>query len=298
MRGIGMKYDRPNKVAARSRILEAARGRYTSLLALPGPHALCVQDMMQRGIVTTETRQQWIEMRLSTHEFQRELAKKLNLSVTFYNGELENYIINNKIDLVNIDLESTVTCNLAQWVEEEISQNLLSNSFIIVTYTQWARNNEFLNFFFNKLQRDDELWGYYQLVAKQMHSVHTTEIIQSVILRFAFGSLNVEQIPMISYKDKQYTMITTAFRLLDNDSPMTIFPSILPFCDEYKGLPKRIIMRGEEETLYKKIKDEISSMGLTLSRNHENYWQIKRPQCVEPIGVYRNLGDIAKRFIV
>ncbi len=136
-----MKYDNPEKNIVRKLMFSYAGERRTSILTLPGPHALCVGTMASLGLINEATRQQWVEYRAQTARHQEALARALWPLARVHQGLLEEFTPVSSYDLCNIDLESGVTVKMARWISTHLAPNLLPDAVVLVNYTAWSRNN-------------------------------------------------------------------------------------------------------------------------------------------------------------
>lgn len=112
-------------------------------LFLPADKALCVKTAFKNKMIDSSSK-------LFCVEKQPELYKKLRLAVSHdanaqvYQCNLSNFSVPEKLDYAWLDLNGTITEDLALWIQQELSRNVKSGAILCLTHAVGWRQNDWL----------------------------------------------------------------------------------------------------------------------------------------------------------
>jgi hypothetical protein len=117
--------------------------RKQTALFLPADKALCVATAFRNKMIDSKSSLLLIERRI-------EIANKLKHVIShhknaeLYQCNLSSFIFPEKLDYAWLDLNGTITDDLAFWIQKELSQKVKSGSILCLTHAVGWRGNDWL----------------------------------------------------------------------------------------------------------------------------------------------------------
>lgn len=223
-----LTFDRPAKNAERSLILSDISPRRAAIL-MPSSEGLDVHELLKKGVFTKTTQQWWIERDETMLRALRLLRRDLGLdNVEIIHGELENFVPPEPVDFVNADMMGAFGPGLGCWFER-IQPKLLNGATLIVTVTQFWRNQPFLEWF-SKFMWDGEFGERVRAFSDALGIVEPQDVIPRVLLACALHNKHFDWCRNARYRDADFTKWTMATMRVDNLRPHENSPWI-PFSE-------------------------------------------------------------------
>lgn len=293
-------YARPKKDAVRTssfaRLVTHPGQPYASILTLPSRQALCVKELARQGLIVQDTHQQWVENdrgRKRFLDFEASAFENVEIAIT----DLEDYALSRKVDLVNADMESTITARLGAWFQNELRPNFISGGDIVLTVTSHARSN-MLHLWLLENIDDSIIADQTQRLRQRMGTHFDPFIIPLALLHCAMQIETVAEITAIAYKDDGHSAMVSV--ILKNVKPgrseWPLFTDVAADCDRQKSA------KGKHENVSKDAMERIRAELETEFKSVleiDGQWVVsmsKKAGVTTVVGSYDTLKEVVDTF--
>ena len=253
------KYDRKNKNNTRDGMF-CNLGTRSSILTLPSDGALCPATLEKYNVISKDTSQVWIEKSSSICKSLKAITNERGYTnVNIENMLLEDYIPDRKFDLINADMECSLTAKLALAFEQNLGPAIAEGGSVIIWLTGWAREgttSDFHRWVDEKIKHDCILTQVVDSVAEITGLQTKSVVIPIALMRFALNNFDFDYQISKEYVDNKITMVV--FRLDNFRKKVPVLPSFSDIYAEFKAqhereYPSRVMTEQEFEYI---IKDE------------------------------------------
>jgi hypothetical protein len=268
---------------------------YRSLLTLPSREALCVHELKRLGMIDDLTHQFWVECDKKRESFLRfEATKFPKDSVDIHMGYLETAPLERNLDLLNADMECTLTPNLGTWLSD-IGPRLVPGADVAATFTRWERNNPLYRWL-EENQNDCILSDQIRKLRIDLGAADSEIIIPLALLHSALQIEVCDAIGVFPYGDKKrMQMVILALpNVHRGDSPWPTFAEVLA---EAK-LAERTVTPGErhDPIIMEIVQRGLDRFMMFLAEEDGDLVVRLRQNAVTEIGRYETLEEVMERF--
>ena len=116
-----------------------------SLITLPSIGLGCVKEFAKQGVTTDRSHQQWVERNQDSFHKLAKIAGNRK-TITVHRGDIEDYVPNRPVDLLNADLESGFTRRFGIALETRLAPCLMEDAKALLWFT-WSRNAQSSDFY-------------------------------------------------------------------------------------------------------------------------------------------------------
>lgn len=291
-------YNRPHKNAARVECFARLRSPapYASILTLPSREALCVEEMARQGLIDRHTRQQWVEHSKTRERHLNLNSRKFSGQVTVHIGSLEDHVLTGPVDLINADMESTLTPRLGLWFENEVRQNFVPGGDIILTVTQSARNNVLHEWMKDNFEHPLISTQMAALQARMGHDFKPF-IIPTALMHCAM-QMTAERINAHCYQDEGHRpMVSLVFQNVhDNPGVWPLLSELIEVCDHTRAEMQPT--SRVQSPLERKLADFFADLLSADLLFEDDLWVVRMPGSAVNITQQPSLEKLAEAFKV
>lgn len=291
-------YQRPQKDSVRHNSFEhigrLSPKRHLSILTLPSREALCSHKLHQMGMIGHKTHQIWVENDVARRPYLDFERTKFRGEIDVRIGDLEDVKLNRSLDLVNADMESSLTRRLSIWLSDELGPHLVPGADFIGTFTQWSRNNALYEWL--KENKDDcVLTPHLRKLMIQHGTIEPRVIFPLALL---LSSLQIEvngTIATFEYGDGRAKMISIVIPNIHRG--VSDWPTIKEVLAE-ADLGKRSFEKSKkhEKDLEGKVVAALETMMMVLLREDNQWWVARKGARVTKIKPYATLEEIVAEW--
>lgn len=119
---------------------------------MPAAGAKCVLLGRETGMIDDSSQLNLVERHAPTAKKLIQTLEPLNLNYTLHQQDLATTKITDNLDYIWIDLNGTITIELAQWITQNLSPKLMPGAVVCLTHEYCWRNNQWLKEIWQKQQ--------------------------------------------------------------------------------------------------------------------------------------------------
>jgi hypothetical protein len=294
-------YQRPQKDEVRSStcltLRSLAPSPYRSILTVPSREALCVREMKRKGLLSPSTCQQWIENDTKKRRYlELESAKYPNVSLHF--NDLEDHILTQPVDLVNADMESTLTERLGLWFQNNVAPKFIPGGDIVLTVTKWARNNPLHAWLLENLNESIIADAVCDLRVRA-RTDDDAVVIPLAMLHCAL-QMSVERITIFDYGDHRHTKMASLVLQNVHCGEVTNWPTFSELIDTCAHERARVSSRIYRSAEILEIIQSNLAAEFKFAEQDGDHWHVYMSKIKGIItqigGEYDSLEQIAHQF--